>query len=130
MEWDQGKDWMNGSGDLSIQIRRMAEAAKSGSRGDMLDAARTIAALSQQFAKTVKQQASTGAASASKDKLINNSLGLEDLCRQLKILASVKAGSSNLDLDRDEQLVSNTANIVRMWKELSDGLEISKIARK
>lgn len=121
---------MSGSGDLSIQIRRMAEAAKSGSRAEMLDAARMIATLSQDFAKTVKRTATTPPHSATKDKLVNNSLGLEDLCRQLKILASVKAGSASLDLDRDHQLVSNTGNIVRMWKELNDGLEIAKIVRK
>jgi len=52
---------------------------------------------------------------------------LRDLCQQLRILASVKATSELTHLDRDEQLVSLTGNLVRMWKETSDTVVMSHL---
>lgn len=54
----KGKDWMDGSDDLSREIRKLAEAAKTGKGSELLAAARRISELTLMFSARTQETAS------------------------------------------------------------------------
>eukprot|EP01095_Lingulamoeba_sp_RSL-Kostka_P010205 TRINITY_DN3635_c0_g2_i2.p1 TRINITY_DN3635_c0_g2~~TRINITY_DN3635_c0_g2_i2.p1 ORF type:complete len:501 (+),score=191.13 TRINITY_DN3635_c0_g2_i2:56-1558(+) len=127
----QGKSWMGGCDELSIEIQKMAQAAQEGKGADLLAAARNIAAITSKFVDETKEYSGTVKNLRSQHKLYQCSNLLRDNCRQLKILASVKASIAEEDnLDKDDQLIMLTSSLLKLWKETSDTIAVSKLLKR
>jgi hypothetical protein len=112
---------------MSLSLSLSLSLSKNRDSSALLEAARLIASLTTKFAQSIRTLASGVANVRHKDRLLLCSSSLRDFCQQLRILASVKATSDLAHLDRDEQLVSLTGQLVKMWKETSDTVIVSQL---
>lgn len=51
------------------------------------------------------------------------------MCTQLKILASVKASMAGEGMDKDEQLIYLTKNLVQTWQNTGHHLQVANLKR-
>merc|ERR1711916_268723 len=100
------------TGRIIEELRKMAVAAKNNQRQQLLVSARTISQLIQEIWKELRklsgkcQPLSDPWIAHTQDRIIKNGQALRNYATQLKILASVKAASSEPDSDADDQLIT------------------------
>jgi len=114
---------------LSEELAKLAAAAKSGKRQEMIMAGRNIAdlikALVKQLLELAKQVASKDP--IYQDKLITLAHALQNYSTQLKIMISVRA-SSDQDRDAEESLASITRSLGNALTEAISTASIVKTA--
>jgi len=101
---------------LAVELAKLAKAARSGNKQEMLVAAKSAAAYINAFSKQIELLASripgrNFAEKKEQDNLLRYRLTLSNYATQLKILSSVKAASIEESRDTDATLKTLTLNL-------------------
>ena len=110
---------------LADLLRKLAEAAKSNDRQNMLICARSIAAYINNFSKESNGIVKKCSKEFVQDKIQRNSMALRNFGTQLKVLIAVKVASDVGDSDSDDQIVSVVRSMARSLAEALDGMDMA-----
>lgn len=113
---------------LAEQIKRMAQAARSNQRQQMLVCGRAIAAYIASFCTELRALADRCKDPTFQDKMYRSAAALKNFSVQLKILSAVKAASATDDSDADDQIISVTQSLGKSMADALKSIEISKKA--
>ena len=97
---------------IAAELSKLAQAAKSGQRQQMIEAGRNAATKVNELTKKLQEYALRCKDPHTKDRLLRAIQAMGTYSTQLRILAAVKAAdTSNSDADTEDQLVSVTRSL-------------------
>jgi DNA repair exonuclease SbcCD ATPase subunit len=115
--------------DVADELHKLAAAARSGKRQEMLVASRAVGVHINNIEQQLRLLADriAGKNRVIQDKLIRLAVALRNYATQLKILTSVKAASIEENADNDATLTSITRLLGNVIKDSLESIDIAKI---
>lgn len=112
---------------VSEELKKFAEACKSGNGSQILISAREIASLINTINQNIKELQAKVKDPKTQDRLVKMSQALRNYSIQLKILASVHASSNQHSKTEDNKLVTLGKNLGNVLTETMNTIEIGAI---
>ena len=113
---------------LATFLKKLAEAARSNQRQEMLVSARGVSACVVAFCKELTSCAKRCKDAVYQDKMYNSIAALKNFGTQLKILTAVKAASDLDESDSDEQIINVVKSLGKTTTEALASIEIANKA--